>query len=328
MSKDLIVKSNTLVESIFDLSVMESRMLLLAISKINRNENSLTVSFTVQELLQKLGTTKKRYTEIKKVVESLLTKYVVIRDKTSDDKKRVSKMPWCKRIEYIEDGTIRFVFDEFLAPYLLELTSNFTMYYIETVMKFKGKYTHRFYEFMKKNEYKKRVIYSVSDLREMLKCETIHASFKDFERNIIKPSIEEINQHSDLFVEYKKQKKGRTIAEIEFVIQQKNDQKNCKTQSGFELLTEEEFEKLRKEFTFDEIIEVYDRVRFGASSLKIKNYYAYILTVLREEKNCEKYFETENENEGKKNETKTDKEKNSSRNFEKVFDEFSRRFEM
>lgn len=324
MSRDLVVKSNTLVESIFDLSVMESRMLLLAISKINRNENSLTVSFRVQELLQKLGTTTMRYTEIKKVVESLLTKYVVIRDKTSDDKKRVSKMSWCKRIEYIEDGTIRFVFDEFLAPYLLELNSNFTMYYIETVMKFRGKYTHRFYEFMKKNEYKKRVIYSVSDLREMLKCETIHVLFKEFERKVIKPSIEEINQHSDLFVEYKKQKKGRTITEIEFVIQPKNDQKNCKTQSGFELLTEEEFEKLRKEFTLDEIIEVYDRVRFGASSLKIKNHYAYILTVLREEKKQE----TKNENGRKKDETKTEKEKKSSRNFEKVFDDFCNGFEM
>ena len=54
----------------------------------------------------------------------------------------------------------------------------------------------------------------------MIQCDKYKA-FKEFNRNILKYSIDEINNYSGLEVDYVTIKKGRYIEEIEFNIDEK-----------------------------------------------------------------------------------------------------------
>ena len=127
--------------------------------------------------------------------------------------------------------------------------------------------------------------FTVSELREILNCENEYLKFAEFERRIIVPAVKEINDHSDIYVEYKKLKTGRIITEIEFIIKSKRAVENTKeiitACDEFEKLTQTELEKLKNDYPMSEIVEAYDYVRKSTHSYKIKNWYAYLLTVLK-----------------------------------------------
>lgn len=279
----LVVKANNLIEARHDLTALEQKIVLYSISKLRENEGNI-VFFRIEELAEKMGTTSDRYQELSRIVENLKRRELFIIDNKNGSKGLLSAN-WCSAA-YFKNGVIKFEFPNLILPYLMELKNNFTSYQLDNVMKMKNKYSIRLYELLKQYQQIGKRVCSIQELRETLCLEEQYDRFADFENRVLSQAKKEINEKTkDLYVEYKKRKKGKAITDIEFIIHTKGKQENEEQErSLFEYLTQEELERLKEEFEIDEIIDVYDRVRFGASSLKIKNWYAYVVTVLREEK--------------------------------------------
>ena len=60
----------------------------------------------------------------------------------------------------------------------------------------------------------------IDDLRGALGLEGKYPEFKILNRAVIKPSVDELNQHTDLVVEYETIKKGRTVTALAFTFKQ------------------------------------------------------------------------------------------------------------
>ena len=215
----------------------------------------------------------------------LVNKSVIIIDKSLKNRKKTLVTHWFSSVTHNEDGTIKISFDTELLPYLLQLRTNFTTYTLDNILPMKKKYSIRFYELLKQYQKIGKRNFTVSELREILNCENEYLKFAEFERRIIVPAVKEINDHSDIYVEYKKLKTGRIITEIEFIIKSKRAVENTKeiitACDEFEKLTQTELEKLKNDYPMSEIVEAYDYVRKSTHSYKIKNWYAYLLTVLK-----------------------------------------------
>lgn len=115
-------------------------------------------------------------------------------------------------------GKVEVEFSKALMPYLLELKSKFTRYQIKNILYLKNKHSIRLYELLKQYEVIRQRSFTVVTLKEILALENQYAVFSEFDRNVIRPSIREINKYTDINVDYEKLKKGRSVYLIKFII--------------------------------------------------------------------------------------------------------------
>lgn len=145
-----MAKSNLLVEAHYELSPLENKLMLLAMSNIRRDQKNLTQQvFKITEICDCLGISQQNASrDLNRISRNLMKKQLEIRVPESNDwelHQWVSKT-WVKR------GDFGIKFDESLTPYLLGLVNRFTQYQLENVLKMRSSYSIRLYELLKQVE--------------------------------------------------------------------------------------------------------------------------------------------------------------------------------
>lgn len=222
MQSDLIVKSNNLIEARYDLTLNEQKIILYAVSKLDRTKEKFNIlTLNIIDFTKIIGTSSKRYTEIREIVRELRKKEIII---NTEDEEIITG--WLSSIRYIKDsGTIELEFSERLVPYLLQLKSRFTRYQIKNILYLDSKYGIRMYELLKQYEVIKKRTITLVDLKKILMIEDKYDDFRNLDRIVIRSSLKEINEKTDLNITYKKNKKGRSIDSLTFFIESKEDKK-------------------------------------------------------------------------------------------------------
>lgn len=150
---------------------------------------------------------------------------------------KITPIPFIEWNSYSDVVTIEF--NHRIMPYLIDLKTNFTQYAISDIMDLNSKYSiivykrlsmsyNQFEHYHHKatrtqkqlDEYKNPKI-SVKELRILTDTVKDYERFGDFEKRVLKKSLEEISQHTHFDVTYEKIKKGRTIDSIQFHIEKK-----------------------------------------------------------------------------------------------------------
>ncbi|NPA13831.1 MAG: replication initiation protein [Aquificae bacterium] len=130
----------------------------------------------------------------------------------------------------ITDGDkVRFIkvkWSPYLAPFILEIKRGFTLYEVKTFLSLDSIYSKKLYRFLKKLQKYGRVEVPIEEIRFFLQVENEYRNFNDLEKRVLKPSVEEINEKTDLFVEYEKKRlgegdRGSKVIALIFRIKQK-----------------------------------------------------------------------------------------------------------
>ncbi len=137
------------------------------------------------------------------------------------------------------DDVVAIKFTEDIMPYLIDLKRNFTQYLITDIMELNSKYSIVLYKWfsMNYNQYEtykgtakrtkiqinqmKNPYIKIQELRRITNTVNEYERIFDFEKNILKLALEEINEHTHFTVTYDKIKKGRSIVGIQFYISKK-----------------------------------------------------------------------------------------------------------
>ena len=149
LKNKVVLKSNNLIEARYNLSNLEQKLLLISICEIKNRDGENTIDFTTKELYKILNIATNRQNELRKILEQLVNKSVIIIDKSLKNRKKTLVTHWFSSVTYNEDGTIKISFDTELLPYLLQLRTNFTTYTLDNILPMKKKYSIRFYELLK-----------------------------------------------------------------------------------------------------------------------------------------------------------------------------------
>lgn len=218
MENNLVVKSNELVQARYDLSLNEQKIILYAVSKLDREKEDFNIlSLDIRDFFKLLGTTKERYTEVREIVRELREKEVII----NTDKGEIIT-GWLSSMEYVKNkGIIELEFSKKLIPYLLQLKEKFTRYQLKNILYLSNKYSIRIYELLKQYENIGNRTFAVDELKKILMLEGQYNRFSNFESRVLKPTMKEINDYTDLKVSYEKIKKGRAIHSIKYKIEVK-----------------------------------------------------------------------------------------------------------
>lgn len=292
MKNNLVVKSNQLIEAKYELNLNEQKIILYAVSKLDREkENFNLLSLNIRKFTELLGTTQERYTEIREIVRELRGKEIIIK---TEERELITG--WLSSIEYLKDkGIIELEFSQKLIPYLLQLKSKFTRYQLENILNLKSKYSIRLYELMKQYESIGKREFKLKELKKILFVENQYERMYDLERFVLKPAEEEINKNTDIFINYEKIKTGRRITGFLFKIESKDQRKEIFTNDIQELRTKMNLKGSK--FNDIQILDIYEKAVekvgnkdidiFGYIKLnyfhikdKARNKYSYLLNAL------------------------------------------------
>jgi plasmid replication initiation protein len=218
--KELIVKSNQVIEASYQLSSTEQRIVLAAISKISRYEeitDDEIYRVTVDDL-KNLGVHEKTaYRDLKDGVNRLYDRSINL---AIDDES--IKMRWVQSIRFLESkSVVGLRFSKEILPFISNLSREFTKYSLSDIAGMSSAYAIRIYELL--SQYRsigKREI-SVESLRKMLELGKRYPLFADLKRWVIDTAVDQINEYSPLNVTYEQKKTGRKVTHILFSFKEK-----------------------------------------------------------------------------------------------------------
>ena len=217
MTNDLtVVKANSLIEASYRLTLDEMRLLALTIGTMNPKSDQQVFEFSVSEFVNQFSDVNvdRAYTQIKSAIERISERWV-----KTEDERHVTKFRWVSSQTYFKkEGRFKIALTNEIMPYLTQLKGQFTQYQLNHISGFTSVHTMRFYELLTQYKRVGQRYITIEDLKKWLQLEDKYNLWAELQRWVIKPSLNEINEKSDLFVEYEPIKKGRKVTGIEFSI--------------------------------------------------------------------------------------------------------------
>ncbi len=214
MSKMLVVKANNIIEASYQLSLNEQRLILAAISCIPKGEEVTdnTGYCVTRESFIELGINPKTASrEIREACDRLFNRVITITTEAGTFKTR-----WVQDI---------MKFSKSVLPFISNLSSNFTQYFLQDIAGVSSGYSIRFYELMmqfKSTGYRK---IRLDDLRNMLDLNDKYPLTADLKRRVIDTAIDELNEKSPIKITYKLLKTGRKFTHLELKFKPKVEEK-------------------------------------------------------------------------------------------------------
>ena len=216
-----IVQSNFLIENRPKFTLDETRLFLTIVGAINKDDEELRpFEIPVSEFAELWDLDRDAaYRKIKAALRGLVQKeffWEGINPRTG--KMRFLSASYISAATY-EDGAGYATVDvsQVFKPYLLALKKNYTKYVLENVLKLSTVNAIRNYELLKQYETLKKRSFTVEEYKKALKLEDKYARNTDLRVYVIEPAVAEINQCSDILVNFEIKGRGQK-AKILFTI--------------------------------------------------------------------------------------------------------------
>lgn len=227
MKKKLVVKDNALIEASFNLSLVEQRLMLLAIVEA-REIPSLSqlspVEIPIQSYIELYGVTgSTAYETLWDAVKTLKRREFSYLDRYKGED-ALSIAGWVNKASYVKKrGLIVMYLSEEVVSMISRLESQFTRYHLEQVADFKSKYSIRLYELVIKwLEVGKTNYYEIEDFRTKLGLgSNEYKTMSLFKTNVLDKAVDEISDKTDIKIKYEQKRTGRSISHIMFSIKPK-----------------------------------------------------------------------------------------------------------
>lgn len=218
-----VVKSNDLIQkSRFSLTLVEQRIILFLASKIDSKKPSardiLDYDFDAREFCEVCGIEYyQNVWNIKKVIQGLSNKSLWMPDPKNSEK--IILIRWIdSAIIDLNTGRMTINLSRSIMPYLTNLHEKFSQYQYKNVLVLSSSISIRFYELFKSYEYIGSCTMTITELRKSLLLEKKYRKTSDFTKYVIKKSIDEINEVTDISVSYEALRRGRFVVAFRFTI--------------------------------------------------------------------------------------------------------------
>ena len=230
-----ITKSNAIVNSSYRFSLNEMRIVLYGLSHIDptAKEFPLFHRIHIRDLAEFYNIGEKdRGSFYDNIKHALLNKFWTREFSYFDEELgEVVKRQWLIEVRYgRKDGSLAYHYNPLIQKELQQLAKRFTSYFLTNVANMKSSYSIRIYEIavMYLNASgKSKTIFTkkIEDLKHNLDISDKYSRMHNFKARVLEHARKEINQHSDITLNYEIIKFGRSPHEIKFTVTQKKARK-------------------------------------------------------------------------------------------------------
>jgi len=212
-----IKKHNDIIQATGALSGTAFKMLSMLVSMVRTDDSDFQeYALRIEDYKKEIGVTNKEVSFYEKQALELM--------RNPFEVKKGVWFNWCSKVDVASmNGYIIFKIDNDLKPYLLRLQKNFTTYNLTNIMKLRGDYTPRLYEYfiMKWNEYKaynkdkKSYTFDlkIDWLREHFGIPNGYR-YNNIKTQIIEVAKKQFKEKTDIQFKYTEQKIGRRVDRI------------------------------------------------------------------------------------------------------------------
>ena len=234
MSKQLITKDNSLIGASYSLGVVEQRLIFLAIIEAREQKTLIEAGgllrIYAQSYAKQFNVEKHTsYEAMKRAVEGLYEAGFAY-SKIDERSGKIGhyKSRWVDKIGYIDDlGCVELVFASDVIPLITRLEARYTEYELKQVVGLQSEYAIRLYELIIQWRSVGRTSQiSLVELREKLGLVDEYQRIEAFKRRVLDLAITQINEHTDITVEYEQHKQGRIIIGFTFRFKVKKNKGN------------------------------------------------------------------------------------------------------
>lgn len=228
VDQHLVVKSNSLIQASYKLSLNEQRLILLAVAGLNSKRPSHRPGFnqvdgiriTAEEFREAWNlSSKDAYTALKDATNELYERSIV-----EIKGKRVTKDRWVSRVAYHDgEGWAELSFSPHITPHLTSLGKNFTEYRLGQVANLRSTYAVRLFEWCIQFVDNGWLVISLDDLTQRLGV--AYTRYVDVRRKVIEPAVKELQAKSNLDITWEPVKEGRAVKSIRFTFKEQNQGK-------------------------------------------------------------------------------------------------------
>jgi plasmid replication initiation protein len=228
MRKELVVKANALINATYNLSLVEQRLVLLAVIEARNSgkgigsNNPLCIhaeSYINQFNVHRNGA----YKALKDACKDLFVRQFSYEEERKKGLAKVTSR-WVSEIAYIDNaGCVELIFAPAIIPLITRLEEHFTSYELEQVSNLTSAYSVRLYEVLIAwRSTGKTPIIELDKLRSRIGVlDGEYSKVADLKKRVLEPSIKLINKHTDITVNYEQHKTGRNITGLSFNFKQK-----------------------------------------------------------------------------------------------------------
>ena len=223
MSSKLVVKDNALINASYNLSLVEQRLVLLAIVEARqanyKKDYSERLTVTASSYMQQFNVERHTaYEVLRQACERLFERRFSYQEQRTKGVANITSR-WVSEVVYIDDtAVVEIIFTPAVIPLITELERHFTSYDLEQVAGLSSSYAVRLYEIL----IAWRGIGSVPEielqhLREQLGIDPDeYKRMHHFKARVLDVAIQQINEYTDITAEYEQHKTGRKITGISF----------------------------------------------------------------------------------------------------------------
>lgn len=225
-SSSLVVKANRLIQASYKLDLVEQRVMEMAIAWSRTHVEDLNtdtwIELSVKDYVDLYESDEKSaYRQLQSAAKSLRQRTLLIEgidDATGNP--ATIETGWVSYIMYVpKSGLIRIRFSEIIVPCISRLERQFTSFRISSIVGLSSAYAIRLYELLKQYEKVGKRYFDLLELREFVEAnEAAYDRIDNLKSRVIDKAITQINQYSDLDVDYSTEKSGRSVTGLTFLI--------------------------------------------------------------------------------------------------------------
>lgn len=219
----MVVQSNEIVEANYRLTAAEQKVILNLIAQLDTSKEDFEVGrISAKSLSDACGFTPKNgYQQLQAVVKKLMNRSIILQRR---DGSGWYGSHWVQTCDYRKvsdsDGDcsyIEFEMDRRLCPHFLQLRERFLSSELRNLVQFTHVYSTRFYMIFRNRVKIGHMRYTFDELRKLLELSKGYKKSIDIKNKIIKVAIAEINEKSDIHVDFAYYTQGgRTHVGVEF----------------------------------------------------------------------------------------------------------------
>ena len=232
MSK-LIVKDNALMNASYNLSLVEQRLILLAIIETRESGKGINANSPVvvhsETYINQFGVTKHTaYQALKDACKDLFTRQFSYQEQRGKGVINITSR-WVSQVGYIDNkGLVELIFAPAIIPLITQLEEQFTKYDIEQISGLSSAYAIRLYELLICwRSVGKTPLIELAEFRKRIGVlDTEYKLMAQLKERVLNLAITQINEHTDIIVDYEQHKAGRTITGFSFTFTQKKQPKD------------------------------------------------------------------------------------------------------
>lgn len=220
----VVKKSNTLVpykEIDNRLTVTEQKVFQSCVIEMKQVEDGDGFRYLdMKDILGKSKLSKKDYDSIRVAAKSLVNTSISINEKDNNGRGRWREISIFDEIAGVEGSSvIQFKFGDSIRPFLENLTKNYSSYLYSNIVSMRSNFSIRLYEILlRQAKWNKTYDPTLAYLKELLGVSNVksYERFAEFRKTVLDKAKKEINEQTDLYIEYEPIKKGRAVHAIKF----------------------------------------------------------------------------------------------------------------